>query len=450
MSELALDVRLDGFPDPAGVLVRDANGALAFAYSASHLGNTGALPLSLSLPLTDEPYGDVITRAFFGNLLQERDGALTEVINREGLSRDDIAGLLFHLGKDCPGALSVLPSGAPPVKVPGDFDRDYVILTDDHMLAIAKALHERGRLPAGTADPSPLAGVQSKVALTLLPSGQLAEPKPGSGAPTTHILKVPDQEHSSDAALEAATLDLSRSLGFQTAQARVLNIGGIDTLLIARFDRAIDENGRVVRLHQEDFSQALGLPAGLKYERNGTPARRFDALAIRRVLDAAFEPDTERETFIRATLFDLLTGNVDGHAKNHALFHLGGGRIRLTPRYDLLPTRLDANLTDQLAFNIGEAKTLDAITQPDFDAFLKILGIVTPAARNRIRVNTSQDIANGLAAVLDEIASKGMKLYADLIAANMRRLLPVLGAVVPKAAGTRDAYVQRGGGWLTS
>jgi serine/threonine-protein kinase HipA len=74
MSELILDVRLDGFPDPAGVLVRDGNGALAFAYSASQLSTIGALPISLSLPLTDEPYGDVETRAFFGNLLQERDG----------------------------------------------------------------------------------------------------------------------------------------------------------------------------------------------------------------------------------------------------------------------------------------------------------------------------------------------------------------------------------------
>ena len=449
MSELFLDVRLDGFPQPAGVLVRDANGGLAFAYSLLHLASPSASPLSLSLPISDEPYGDVVTRAFFGNLLQERDASLTEVLNREALSRDDIAGLLLHLGKDCPGALSVLPAGAPPVKVPGDFARDYVVLTDERMLVIAKALHERGRLPTGMQDPSPLAGVQSKVALTLLPDGEFAEPKPGSGAPTTHILKVPDQHHRSDCALEAATLNLSRALGVQTAQARVMDIGGIDVLLITRFDRCIDADGRVVRLHQEDFAQALGLPSSLKYERNGMPGRRFDALAIRRVLDATLDPATERVTFIRATLFDLLTGNVDGHAKNHALLHLGGGSVRLAPRYDLLPTRLDQNFTDQLAFKIGAAETLAAISKADFDAFLKILGIVTPAARRRIGVQLSQEIADGLADTLDEIANRGMKAYADLIAANMRQLLPVLGAQVPLAAQNRDAYVQHGGGWLT-
>jgi len=40
--------------------------------------------------------------------------------------------------------------------------------------------------------------------------------------------------------------------------------------------------------------------------------------------------------------------------------------------------------------------------------------------------------------------------YADLIASNMRRLLPVLGVAVPQAAQNRDAYVALGGGWLES
>ncbi|MFX5464867.1 HipA N-terminal domain-containing protein, partial [Acinetobacter baumannii] len=74
---------------------------LAFAYTLAHLGNPAACPLSLSLPLTDEPYGDVKTRPFFDNLLQERDGALGDIMAREGLQRNDVAGLLYHLGGDC-------------------------------------------------------------------------------------------------------------------------------------------------------------------------------------------------------------------------------------------------------------------------------------------------------------------------------------------------------------
>jgi serine/threonine-protein kinase HipA len=450
MTELSLDVRLDGFADPAGTLVRTEQGALAFAYTPAHVAHADALPLSLSLPLTDEPYGDIVTRAFFDNLLQEREGALNDVMAREGLARDDVAGLLLHLGKDCPGALSVLPHGAPAVKVPGDFARDYRALSDKRLTAIAAALRERRRLPAGTSDPSPLAGVQSKLALARLPDGRLAEPIPGTGAPTTHILKVPDREHPRGAAHEAATLDLSRVLGPETSEAAVVEIGGFDVLLVRRFDRALDQQGRVVRLHQEDFAQALGLPAALKYERRGTADRRFDAAGIRKVLDSMASPIDERDRFIRATLFDLMTGNVDGHAKNFALLHIARDRIRLAPRYDLLPTRLDPNFTDELAFKIGSADTLAAITRADFDAFLVTLGVRSAAARRRIAERHARSLADGLCAAFEELTRKGMKRFADLIAANLRQLLPVLDVAIPEAAQERDAFVGRGGGWLTS
>ncbi len=55
MTELNLDVRLDGFAEPAGALVRDENSALSFTYSHAHLDRPDALPLSLSLPLREEP-----------------------------------------------------------------------------------------------------------------------------------------------------------------------------------------------------------------------------------------------------------------------------------------------------------------------------------------------------------------------------------------------------------
>jgi serine/threonine-protein kinase HipA len=357
---------------------------------------------------------------------------------------------LLHLGKDCPGALSVLATGAPAVKVPGDFATDYRALSDERLVSIAAAMQERRRLPAGTTDPSPLAGVQCKLALTQLPDGRLAEPIPGTGAPTTHILKIPDRDHLRDAANEAATLDLSRALGFETSEAAVVEIGKIEVLLVRRFDRALDRMGRVVRLHQEDFAQALGLPAALKYERHGTAYRRFDVAGIRKVLDATANPIDERDRFIRATLFDLMTGNVDGHAKNFALLHIARDRIRVAPRYDLLPTRLDPNLTDELAFKIGSANTLAAITRTDFDAFLATLGVRSAAARRRITERHVRSLADGLCAAFDELTRKRMKLFADLIAANLRQLLRALDVAIPEAAQERDAFVGRGGGWLIS
>ncbi|WP_136621478.1 MULTISPECIES: HipA domain-containing protein [Mesorhizobium] len=448
MDALTLDVRLDGFTEPVGILARDDNGGVAYAYRPDYVANPDAVALSLALPLTDEPYGDVAARPFFDNLLQERDGALADIMAREGLARDDIAGLLFHLGKDCAGALSVLPAGAPPVKLPGDYGSDYVRIGMERMVDIVDALHRRRRLPDGTADPSPLAGVQSKIALTYLPDGSFAEPRPGSGAPTTHILKVPDQGHLHDARDEAEALALSRALGFDTADATVMPFGEMEALLITRFDRALTGDGRIVRIHQEDFAQALGLPAALKYERRGTPGRRFDAPAIRRVLEATADPAGEKDIFIKATLFDLMIGNTDGHAKNFALLHDRGGRVRMAPRYDLLPTRLDANLTEELAFRIGAADRLAAITADDFAAFLQALGIESAAARKRIRAGHTADIAASLARQLNGLDKRNMKRFADLIASNTGTLTAAFGLVAPAAVEQRDAFLDRAGGWL--
>ncbi len=449
MSELLLDVRLDSFAEPIGVLVRDAKGALAFAYTPDHAVNPAALALSLSLPLTDEPYADGPTRAFFDNLLQERDGVLRNIMAREGLARDDVAGLLAHLGRDCAGAVSVMPQGASPSKIPGDLERDYESLTDAQMETIVRALHERAPLPDGVRDPSPLSGVQSKIALTLLPDGRFGEPRLGSGAPTTHIIKAPDQRHREDAALEAAALDLSAGLGFATAQARTLRVGVIEVLLITRFDRGRTSDGKIARLHQEDFAQALGLPAGLKYERNAKAGHRFDANAIKRVLDQTLDPAAAREAFVRALLFDLMIGNVDGHAKNHALLHHPGGGVSLAPRYDVMPTRLDRQLTDELAFKVGTATTLETLTGADVDVFLDAIGVPRPNQRPLIETH-APIMAAGLVAAFKDLDRKRMKRFADLIAQNIEALLGALSLAIPPETQQRDAFVERGGGWPSS
>ncbi|TCM48317.1 serine/threonine-protein kinase HipA [Rhizobium sp. PP-F2F-G48] len=450
MDDLILDVRLDSSVDPVGVLVRDQRGGLAFAYSEAYVEQPGAVSLSLSLPLTPAPFEEAVARPFFDNLLQERDGALSDIMAREGIGRDDIAGLLFHLGKDCAGALSVLPAGSPPTKVPGDYQTDYQRIENDRLNAIVESLHKRRRLPAGTDDPSPLAGMQSKIALTVLPDGSLAEPVPGSGAPTTHILKVPDQDHIRDGSLEYEAMQLSQAIGFSTADVSLLPFAGVDVLLVTRFDRALDRNGRVVRIHQEDFAQALGLPSALKYERRGVPGRRFDVEAVRRILDATADPAAERELFIQATLFDLFVGNVDAHAKNFALLHEQGGRIRTSPRYDILPTRLDNTLTDELAYKIGNATTLDEIGREDFGLFLQTIGVSSAAARQRLSKRYATEIANNIAGHLDRLGRNGQKPLADLIASNMRTLLGALNIEVPGPAKERDAYIGRAGGWLLS
>ena len=271
---LFLDVFLEGVERPVGHLVRNDAGDLSFTYARDDLPH----PVSLGLPIREASFGDVETRAFFSNLLFE-NAQRDEAMARHGLEMGDVAGLLFHLGRDCPGALSVVPSGEGPGKHPGHLAEDYDPLSEEDLSRIMASLRDRRRVPDEIGDPSPLAGIQGKLALTRLEDGTFALPRPGSGAPTTHILKVPRPAEGRLVDHEHILMDLAaRLLDHPVAETEILE-GEVRGLLVARFDREIEE-GRVRRIHQEDFCQALGLPPSLKYQRNGGSHRRFDAAAI--------------------------------------------------------------------------------------------------------------------------------------------------------------------------
>src|SRR5690606_21185504 len=151
-----LDVRLDGFDDPIGTLRSNEYGATEFAYAEPYMSRPDALTLSVSLPLQTDSFDDFATRAYFDNLLQERDTARADIIAKYQLSNDDIVGILFHLGRDCAGAVSVLPQGSPPAKVPGNLNIDYRPYADAELIEIVRALYHRHPLPQDLADPSPL------------------------------------------------------------------------------------------------------------------------------------------------------------------------------------------------------------------------------------------------------------------------------------------------------
>ena len=380
-----LDVYLEASPEPVGKLSSSEDGSMSFAYTV----DTVPHPVSLSMPLREEPYGDVITRGFFSNLLFENE-MRDQVMQRHGISERDIVGLLFHLGADCPGAISCVPDGSPPAKRPGQLDLDYSALDGSptiagtlpaEMEAIAVAgslaeimvsLRDHRRLPQKTEDPSPLAGVQGKIALARLPDGRLGLPRPGSGAPTTHILKVPRAANMTSVRREhLATRLMAKAQAHPVAETCVLGEGDLMGLLVARFDRRLDGT-MVHRVHQEDFCQALGFGHRLKYERNGSEGRAFTAEAIGRLLDATRVPAKARQAFLEITLVNLLLGNSDNHAKNHALLHIGS-KPELAPAYDIDPILLD-DVTHEMSFRIGDARVADEITEDDLDRFVKALG----------------------------------------------------------------------------
>lgn len=391
-----LDVYLEGADEPIGKLKSEPNEEISFSYTTSDLPH----PISVSLPVREEPFGDVATRGFFSNLLFENE-MRNQVMEKHAISAGDIVGLLYHLGTDCPGSISCVPEGAGPVKRPGLLAVDYEpmdgspqvpealsdvegpLAVSEELARFMTSLRNNRRLPPQSEDPSPLAGVQGKIAMTRLHDGRLALPKKGSGAPTTHILKVPqaNQMHSVRQEHHATRL-MARIQKHKTAQTCVIGEGDLQGLLVERFDRRT-EDGKVYRIHQEDFCQALGLGNTLKYERKGEPGRIFDALAVGRLMNATAQPGKARIAFFEITLANMLLGNSDNHAKNHALLYTGQRPI-LAPAYDIDPVMLDYSVTHEMSFRIGSARMADDVKKEDLDLFLKAIGakgLVRPLAR---------------------------------------------------------------------
>lgn len=416
---------------PAGQLTAREDRSLHFAYAANYRG-AGGLPLSLSLPIVpptgEAAPGDARIRAFFGNLLPEND-QLDRVIAREGLDRDDLVGILHHFGADCTGALSCLPAGSPPAKVPGVLAEDYRPLDDDELRAIVDSLADHQRLPGQMLDPSPLAGVQRKIALTRLPDGRFALPREGRRVPSTHILKVPRRADAADVADEVAACRLADAAGLAVSIPEALMIGDMPALLIPRFDRRI-AGGVVHRIHQEDFAQAMGLPAALKYERRGAEGRRYDAAAIAALINRSQRPAQAREAFLLATFLNLAIGNVDNHAKNHGLLYAGGPVPGLAPLYDLLPVRLNDQFTDELAFRMGAATRFDDLQPGDVADFLATFGLRRARARRFIEGPVAAMLGR-LEAASAALAGRGLKRFDDLIGRELAQLCDLLALPLP-------------------
>lgn len=439
-----LNVWLECAEQPIGTLLANDEGALSFHYADSWIETRANHPLSLSLPLEEVEFGDVRARAFFDNLLQEND-QLNGVMARNGISRADIAGLLAHVGADCAGAVSVLPEDAPPIKRPGDLETDYDALPDEEFRDLVHRLATGKPLPDGMRDPSPVAGFRDKISLAALPDGSFGLPKAGSGAPTTHILKIPHADHRHEARDEAFVTLLAHDCALPVGTCVAQMIDEHEVLLIQRFDRIVEGN-KVYRIHQEDFAQAAGLPAELKYERRGAEGRKFDAPTIGRILDATGHPALSRAFLLRMTLFNLLIGNNDNHAKNHAILHRPGEAPELAPFYDLVPVQTVPGFVEELAFNIGAAALPEDITVDDLDQFAHAIGF--PARNSRTIIGKS---AGALIKAIEPLALKfpvEMRALDNQIGAAAEFLNELLSLDLD--VRERDAPVTSGGGWLVS
>ncbi|MGN6586046.1 MAG: type II toxin-antitoxin system HipA family toxin [Solirubrobacterales bacterium] len=324
----ALDVYLHD--ERVGLLERVDGASLRFTYDRGWLVNAET-PISLSLPLREEPYEDSECRPFFKGLLPEGE-FLRSIARTFHISAENPFTVLQEIGGECAGAVSLVEPGGEP---PSASAPNPEWLTEPQLASLLAELPARPLL-AGPHDEEgvrlSLAGTRDKLPVLLRDDRVgITRGRP----PSTHIIKMPP-EIDGFVANEAYCMALAREIGLPVATATPVRAGHLDALMVERYDR-FRAGSTVRRIHQEDFCQASGRPPEMKYEAEGGPG----VAECAEIINAhAAGPGASLLKFLDALLFNLLIGNADAHSKNYSLLLEGPGAPRLAPLYDLLSTRV--------------------------------------------------------------------------------------------------------------
>jgi serine/threonine-protein kinase HipA len=219
-----------------------------------------------------------------------------------------------------------------------------------------------------------LGGLQSKLLLVQVDGGWA---RPLGGTPSTHILKPDPPEFPGLVTSEAFAQRAAALAGLSAADARLDNFGGKTVLVVTRFDREL-RDGKVIRRHQEDGCQALGVDpssAGKYQALDGSASYR----GLGGVLSAhARAPLDELRRLGAMMTFTVAIGNTDAHLRNHAFLH-GGETLTLAPIYDAAPTTEFA-ATRQLALWVGGQSLLAAAGRGDLIREMTSWGLDTDDA----------------------------------------------------------------------
>lgn len=318
-----LEVLLYG--TPIGTITRLSGDRTIFAFNEDYIADVNRPVLSLAFK---DSLGELITEfkpyqtrlmPFFSNLLPE--GYLrTYLAERAGVNPDREFFLLWVLGQDLPGAITVRPA-------------DGEAWPPDAAEAVGG---EREVDPAENALRFSLAGVQLKFSAVNDAKGGLTIPAKGIGG--SWIVKLPSREFAGVPENEFSMLTLARQVGIAVPPIQLVPVDRVgnlpagitalegQALAIERFDRLPD--GGLV--HTEDFGQIFGLYPQEKY-------KKASAVNIATVIGAE-GTDADVAEFIRRLTFNTLIGNADMHVKNWSVIYPDRRGIALAPAYDFVST----------------------------------------------------------------------------------------------------------------
>jgi serine/threonine-protein kinase HipA len=308
------------------------------AYFDDWLVDEQTRPLSLSLPFLpgNASYQGEVVSNYFDNLLPDNDAIRRRLAQRYQAGGTDAFQLLLKLGRDCVGAIQLLPEDESPTDI-------YEINGEELSIAgVAQRLRNTTSAQAlGQGDDWDLrlsiAGAQEKTAL-LWQAGKWVLPH--GSTPTTHIFKLPlglvgnmQADMRSSVENEWLCSKIMTAFGVPVATCNIARFEDQKALVVERFDRMpSSDGGWILRLPQEDMCQATGTSPLSKYQADGGPG----IAAIMAVLLGSDYAEQDRINFFKSQMLFWLLAATDGHAKNFSIAHRAGGHYRATPIYDVL------------------------------------------------------------------------------------------------------------------
>lgn len=347
--------------DQVAATITRSRGSLRLTYDAAYIAAQGT-PLSVSMPLTDTPYGDGVVAPWLDGLLPDSDAVRRAWGHEFSVSpRSPFALLSTSIGEECAGAARFVTPDRLESNLAGEGDVRW--LTDAEVAQRLRDLRRDTSAWLGTdfSGRFSLAGAQAKTAL-------LHDPDldrwgiPSGAAATSHILKpaiagLDEHDLNEHLCLRAAAL-----AGMIAAPTRVARFEDVSVVVATRYDR-LPGSPWLRRLHQEDLCQALGRAPDDKYENEGGPTTKDIARLLRSALPADATSDGVWRLFDAVT-FNWLIAGTDAHAKNYSLL-LSGRQVALAPLYDVasaLPYPSMSLRTLRLAMKYGRDYTLLART----------------------------------------------------------------------------------------
>lgn len=308
-------------PVVAGRLRKEAR-THTFTYGRSYLNREGKVPLYMpELPLRRgaqrpdpswEAHGCILDAApdYWGRrvILAKHFGHLKKDSDTDDL---DLLTYLLESGSDRIGALDFQESAD-----------EYVPRTYKHHAALSELLQAADRIQAG----EPLSPALTEAMLRGTSIGG-ARPKAliGDGGRKLIAKFSSTTDTYPVVKAEGIAMHLADRAGLNVAGSEVVKVGDRDVLLVERFDRGAGGTRKMM------VSALTMLQLSPMNGRYATYPELADLIRARFT-----EPDqTLRELFSRI-VFNVIVGNIDDHARNHAAFW-DGSELTLTPAYDVCP-----------------------------------------------------------------------------------------------------------------